>query len=219
MAKIELKRFSKVSGIWRIQARHLVKFFDLFKDDLLARNCRLPSAEPGSESYYHCLAQLFCRPETLPDALVEAVLAMEEQVANWPRLEAAVYGARLANLWLDTTCSPESLALQLWRCCPYQLGSNLSEVELRIENGKRVKEEERRAEIEYQARADALEAENQKKLEEQLKVEREKRAQATTEGSGAEGSTPHPLLRSEASEGQAGPGGEGEEKEKARKRG
>src|SRR2546421_6528763 len=157
MAKIELKRFTNPVVLGRIQAQHLIRFFDRFKEELVAKNCRLPATDPGSEGYCNFWAGWLSRPESLPEAVVEAVQAMEEQVspANWPRLEGAVIGARYAKMSFDTTCSPESLALQLWLWCPYRVGGDLAEVTARIEEGKKVWEEKAKVEREYQAREDA----------------------------------------------------------------
>ncbi len=162
MAKIELKRFTNVRVVMRIQAPHLVKFLDRFKEELLAKNCRVNSVDPASEAYCNHWASLWTRPDLLPEAMADALFAMEEQVsaANWPPLEAAVIGARYANLHLDTTCSPESLALQLWMWCPYRSGGNLEEVLSKIASGKKVWEEKQRVEGEKQAKA--LKAESEK---------------------------------------------------------
>src|SRR5437867_2193566 len=121
MTNTKLTRFTKPVVLIRIGLPPLSRFFDRFRDDLLAANCRLPSTEPGSDAYYNCWAELLGRPETLPHSLVDALLAIEEMAApqNRQRLETAVYHAR-PHLWLDTTASPESLALQLWLWSPYE---------------------------------------------------------------------------------------------------
>ena len=143
MKIIAIQRFNKIGTLMRIKAGYLVQFFDRFKVELQAKGLRLPSAEPGSEGYLGCWAALFDRAEALPAGMVEAVLAMEEQVApaNWPRLEVMVMGARYAGLWLDTSSSPESLALQLWLWSPYQVGDELEEARRKIEAGRKVWEE------------------------------------------------------------------------------
>ena len=122
MTNTKLTRFTKPGVLIRIGLPPLSRFFDRFRDDLLAANCRLPSTEPGSDAYYNCWAELLGRPETLPHSLVDALLAIEDLAApaNWPRLEAAVYAARPRGLLLDTTACPESLALQLWLWSPYE---------------------------------------------------------------------------------------------------
>src|SRR6266567_6423871 len=121
MTNTRLTRFNKPGVLIRIGLPPLNTFFGRFKEDLLAGNCRLPCAEPGSDPFYNCWAELLGRAETLPHPMVDALLAIEEWAApqNRPRLEAAVYAARPRGLLLDTTAAPESLALQLWLWSPY----------------------------------------------------------------------------------------------------
>ena len=159
MVKVELKRFSKPGILMRIQAQVLNKLLETFKEDLAAKNVFVTAAAAGCDGFYSGLAEMFKAPEKLPDNLVEALLAMEEQItpANWARFEGTMYDARAyANFSVDTSCWPESLALQLWLWCPYKLGGNLAEIQPRIASGKKIKEEKDRIEREYQAREDAL---------------------------------------------------------------
>jgi hypothetical protein len=88
MAKVELKRLTIPGVLMRIEREHLVRFFDRFKEELRAKNFTFPTAEPGSEGYCNVWAESLKHPELLPEALVEAVQAMEEQITreNWPRL-------------------------------------------------------------------------------------------------------------------------------------
>src|SRR3989442_15361839 len=106
MAGIELKRFTKPGVLMRIESQHLVRFLERFKEELKEKKCCVPPARPGSEGYCTGWAETLKAPEKLPEGLVEALMAMEEQVApeNWPRLSAAVFNARHAKLWLDTAC-------------------------------------------------------------------------------------------------------------------
>jgi len=167
MPNIELKRFTKYGVLLHIKTEHLVKFLGLFMADLKARNCCVPVTEPGSEAYYMVYAELLKSPEKLPGAMVEALLAMEEQItpANWPHLGATICRARQYGLCsIDNTSSQESQALQLWLWCPYRLGGDFSELEAKIESGKKLYEERVRADREYQAREDALRAESEGKL-------------------------------------------------------
>ena len=152
MKIIEIQRFNQAGILLRIKSPHLVNFFDRFKAELQAKGLRLPPAEPPSEGYCTGWAGLLSRAEALPGSMVEAVLAMEEQVTpeNWPRLEAAVRNARYSGLWLDTASSRESLALQLWLWCPYRLGDDLKPVQEKIETGKRLWDEHQKVENESQ---------------------------------------------------------------------
>src|SRR6266478_2787148 len=167
MAKIELKRFTKYGVLWQIKSEFLVKFLGVFMAELKAKNCWVPPAEPGSEGYYTGFAEMLKSPEKRPEAMVEALLAMEEQVtpANWPRLGAMICQARQYGiLGIDNTSTQESQALQFWLWCPYGLGGNFAEVEQKIESGKKVYEEKNRLDREYQAREDAARAEKEKRL-------------------------------------------------------
>ena len=150
MKIIAIQRFNKAGVLMRIKSTLLVQFFDRFKTELLAKGLRLPCADSKSEGFCTGWAGLFDRAKALPLAMVDAVLAIEEQVTpeNWARLEASVLHARCCNLWLDTAASRESLALGLWLWCPYRMDGNLKEVEAKIESGRKVWEEQRRIEEE-----------------------------------------------------------------------
>src|SRR6266567_371778 len=93
---IELKRFTKPGILMRIQVQFLVRFLEMFKEELKAKNCPVTPAEPGCDSFYSGLANMFRGPEYLPEAMVEALFAIEEQVTpeNWPRLGATIARAR-----------------------------------------------------------------------------------------------------------------------------
>ena len=93
----------------------LARFFDHFKEDLMATNC-MPAVPPGTGGYSECWAELLTTPETLPDSLIHTMDGLVEQTdpANWPRLQAAVSQTRAAGAPLNTNSSHESLALQVW---------------------------------------------------------------------------------------------------------
>ena len=69
MTLSKFRRFTYPLLLKQILAVLLGRFFDRFKDDLLARNCCLPSAPPGTEAYCnrrahlrepeHCLIRCF----------------------------------------------------------------------------------------------------------------------------------------------------------------
>jgi len=132
MKPAKFQRFTYPLVLEQIPAVLLGRFFDHFKNDLLARKCCLPSTPPGTEAYCNRWAALLRSPETLPDSLVHAMEELAEQAApeNWPRLEAAVSHARVAHADINTNSSRESLALQLWLW-----EQKLSEGELRVESG------------------------------------------------------------------------------------
>ena len=194
MKTIPIQRFNKVDYLMRIKYFLLVQFSDRFKEDCKAKGIQVPTTEPGSDSFYGNWAAMFGRAESLPEAMSEAVQAMEEYstAENWPVLQGTIARARLyANFGVDTSCSPESQALQLWLWSPYRVGGGLSEVEPKIEAGRKVWEEQQRADREYQAKED-----------EKLRKE---------EGGGQTGSNEEGRVQNEESG--------GDKKEKAKKQG
>src|SRR5580765_3074533 len=124
MTPIPLTRFPDPTILTAITAKHLARFFDQFRFLLLGRNLPLPAAHelPGTEAYYDCWSKMLQAPESLPDALVEALLAIEELAAPKNRLllDAKLEQNRPANPWLDPSDPPEGIALQLWLIFPYK---------------------------------------------------------------------------------------------------
>src|SRR6266705_1008953 len=122
MKNIQFKRFTQPDVLGAIRVPHLAQFFDQFKSGLMP--AQLPAAHhpPGTPGFYEVWIQTLSSPETLPEAFVEAILAIEQLAAleNRPLLEATVREARIAHPWLDPAESPECLALQLWLLAPYQ---------------------------------------------------------------------------------------------------
>src|SRR5438045_1679597 len=156
MPKFELKRFTKIGVLMRIELWHLIMFFDRFKEELKAGNC-WPPVEPGSEAYYSYWANTLACPDKLPEALIEAVLAIEEQVTetNWPRLEQTILHLRMYNLLgIDNSVSRETQALQVWLWCPYVAGANLAELQPKIEPAKKVYDEKVKIDWERQKQRD-----------------------------------------------------------------
>src|ERR1043165_1629912 len=124
MTNIEFKRFTNPRVLGAIRVKHLAKFFDGFRDILEGRNLPLPRPETmaGTELYDTAWIEVLNMPEKLPDAFVEAILAIEELAApeNRSRLDAALRQAQVVHPWLDPAETPECLALQLWLLSPYQ---------------------------------------------------------------------------------------------------
>ena len=110
MKTIKLKRFTDPEVLEAIVVKHLAQFFDRFTFLLQGRNLALPAEHtlPGTEAYYDCWTKLLKSPETLPDPLIEALLAIEELAApeNRPLLESRLTEARAANPWLDPNDPP-----------------------------------------------------------------------------------------------------------------
>src|SRR5437870_5355778 len=135
----KLTRFTKAGVLIWIGHKNLITFLEQFKEDFAVCNAHLPGCDPSGDGYYATWAEFLKTSETLPARFVEALLAVEELAApeNRQRLEAAVYRARHTGLHLDTTNSPESLALQFWLWAPYRNFADLeSIIESRVQTFK-----------------------------------------------------------------------------------
>src|SRR6266571_3674094 len=124
MKNIEFKRFNNPDILGAIRIKHLATFFERFRDVLQERRLPLPSPEtmPGTGPYYDRWVEVLNMPEKLPDAFIEAILAIEELAAaeNRAGLEAALREPLATDPSFDPKDSPESLALQLWLLAPYR---------------------------------------------------------------------------------------------------
>jgi len=80
MKTIKLKRFTDPEVSRLIVVKHLAQFFDQFTFLLLGRNLPLPAEHHAARhrGLLRVLDQLSRSPETLPDPLIEALLAIEE---------------------------------------------------------------------------------------------------------------------------------------------
>jgi hypothetical protein len=117
MKKLALKRFSNHIFLKRLGHDLLTRFLSRFPD--LAPS---PDTSHSELDYYSSLAALFLRPERLPPAFIEELLAIEEMSTleglarlqrspDWPRLQP--------RLRPDSTA--EDIAMQIWLLSPEAL--------------------------------------------------------------------------------------------------
>src|SRR5690348_618332 len=115
MTTLKLKCLNKPSVLKRIGRPLLTRFFEQFASDLNSSGLALPPPEFSDVDYFNSLAGLLMRPEQLPGALNEALVAVDdlstpqgfealEKSPGWP--------ARQSLLKQDST--REDIALQLW---------------------------------------------------------------------------------------------------------
>src|SRR6266705_1135209 len=116
MKKLSLKRFTNHIFLKRVGRDLLDQFFERYPD--LPADSTLRTAHAALD-YYSALAACFMRPERLPPALIEDLLAIEEMSTpdglarlerspDWPRLQP--------QLRPDSTA--EDIALQIWLIAP-----------------------------------------------------------------------------------------------------
>src|SRR2546423_8121422 len=116
-------RFNQPEVISGIRVELLHEFLHHFDDDFKARQIPLPSLTLAEADYHTSVSALLANPAALPDAMVEAILAIEEMAApeQAQRREAAFWESP-PQVFIDRTSSPENVALHLWLWSPYQLG-------------------------------------------------------------------------------------------------
>src|SRR5207253_2345492 len=120
-----LQQFTDLAILTAIAVKYLAGFLDLFKSDLTKRNLPLSHHPPGTEDYYRSWIEILQAPETLPDSLREALMAIEALAApeNRSHREMKLSAARAVNPALDPADSPVCLALQLWLLSPYKFSN------------------------------------------------------------------------------------------------
>ena len=115
MHTMKLTRFNKFSVLKRINPSLLHRFFQRFEDEFNRQGLSLPPPDLADHDYFQFIAHLLNRPDKLPNALNEALFAIEdiasppgqeliEQLPEWPEL--------VRMLAADSTA--EEIALQLW---------------------------------------------------------------------------------------------------------
>ena len=115
MTTLRLKCLTKPGVLKRIGRPLLTRFFESFAAELNSSGLALPPPELSDADYFGALARLLMRPESLPDPLNEALVAVDdlstpqgfeslEKSAGWP--------ARQSLLKPEST--REDIALQLW---------------------------------------------------------------------------------------------------------
>src|SRR5256885_385063 len=115
MTTLKLKCLNKPGVLKRIGRPLLTRFFEQFASELNSSGLALPPPELSDADYFNSLTGLLMRPEHLPDALNEALVAVDdlstpqgfealEKSPGWP--------PRRSLLKADST--REDIALQLW---------------------------------------------------------------------------------------------------------
>jgi hypothetical protein len=115
MPTLRLKCLNKPGILKRIGRPLLTRFFEQFAADFNSNGLALPPPELADADYFNSLAQLLMRPEALPDALNEALVAVDDLSApqGFEALERSPgWPARQPLLKPDST--REDIALQLW---------------------------------------------------------------------------------------------------------
>src|ERR1051326_2144414 len=115
MPTLRLKCLNKPGILKRIGRPLLTRFFEQFAADFNSNGLALPPPELADADYFNSLAQLLMRPEALPDALNEALVAVDDLSApqGFEALERSPgWPARQPLLKPDSTS--EDIALQLW---------------------------------------------------------------------------------------------------------
>jgi hypothetical protein len=115
MTTLRLKCFNKPGVLKRIGRPLLTRFFEQFAPQLNSNGLSLPPPELSDSDFFNSLARLLMRPEDLPDALNEALVAVDDLSTpqGFESLEKSPgWGARRSLLKGDST--REDIALQLW---------------------------------------------------------------------------------------------------------
>jgi hypothetical protein len=115
------QRFNQPEVVGKLEIRLIHDFLQRFEKDLQASQIPLPRLEPSRTEYYKAAAALLGNQGALPEAMVEAILAIEEMAApeQTQRREAAFWQSP-SDLCIDGKSSPENVALHLWLWSPYQ---------------------------------------------------------------------------------------------------
>lgn len=115
MTTLRLKCLNKPGVLKRVGRTLLTRFFEQFASELNSGGLALPPPELSDIDYFNALAQLLMRPENLPDALNEALVAVDD-LSTPQGFEALEkdrgWSARQSLLKPDST--RQDIALQLW---------------------------------------------------------------------------------------------------------
>jgi hypothetical protein len=115
MTTLKLKCLNKPGVLKRIGRALLTRFFEQFASQLNSNGLSLPPPELSDADFFNSLARLLMRPEDLPDALNEALVAVDDlsTLQGFESLEkSAGWPTRQSLLKPDST--REDIALQLW---------------------------------------------------------------------------------------------------------
>jgi hypothetical protein len=115
MQTMKLTRYNKISVLKHIGPPLLDRFFEHFEQDFQRHGLPLPRPDLPEEEYFNRIAHLLNHPDKLPNALNEALAALEDV----GRPEAQDFLTALPN-WNEllarfkTGSTYEEIALQLW---------------------------------------------------------------------------------------------------------
>jgi hypothetical protein len=115
MTTLKLKCLNKAGVLKRIGRPLLSRFFEQFAPQLNSNGLSIPSPGLSDSDFFNGLALLLMRPEELPDALNEALVAVDDlsTLQGFESLEKSPgWSARQRLLKPDST--REDIALQLW---------------------------------------------------------------------------------------------------------
>jgi hypothetical protein len=115
MTTLRLKCLTKPGVLKRIGRPVLTRFFESFAAELNSSGLALPPPELSDADYFGALGRLLTRPESLPDVLNEALVAVDDLSTpqGFESLEkSAGWLARQSLLKAEST--REDIALQLW---------------------------------------------------------------------------------------------------------
>src|SRR5437899_2563006 len=119
MSSLKFDRFTKPAFLRQIGRPHLDAFLARFSAELALRRLNLPGPGADDYQYFTLLAHTMMAPEGLPEAMSEALYAINGMATaeGQQRLESAV-----AERGLPITFAPESspgdIALQVWLATP-----------------------------------------------------------------------------------------------------
>lgn len=128
---MKFKRFTRPQFLKGIGREMLGKFFGRFADELQMRKVALPANDLDDDTYFAALANVVMSPDDLPDALIEALFAIEElaNAEGQEKLEVAVVEAGLA-LEFPEPATHGDIAVQVFLSAPALLATKHNETRL-----------------------------------------------------------------------------------------
>ena len=119
MGSLRFKRFSKPLLLMSVEKGLLREFFGRFERELAADGVRLPASDLPDEAFSHELARLLMSPDELPDALNEALYAIDEMgnPDGRERLQEAMQASKPAPAFRADSTDLD-FAIQAWLQCP-----------------------------------------------------------------------------------------------------
>lgn len=115
MTTLKLKCLTRPCVLKRIGRGLLTRFFEQFAAEMSSSGLALPPPDSSDADYFNALARILMRPEELPDALSEALVAIDDLSTpqGFESLEKSPGWAARQPL-LEPESTREDIALQLW---------------------------------------------------------------------------------------------------------